>query len=1017
MLHAKHKSCFILIVACCISALAFAQDKSPASLSATEKLASSLAAAKSDQERADLLSKGKELVTPELGKALINQGTRLRSQGDFAQAAAIYRLAGSVAERIGDKEGMGQSLINLGNVCILQANYAQASEYFRQALTLGEASGNKLGIAQAWHGLGFVHDRQGDFTQALQYYQKALPLYEALGEKVRVARMLSNIGFTYNSQGNYTASLEYCQRGLAMFEALGDRAAIAQVLNIVGLDYVYQGSYTDALACFHKSLSLIEALGIKTEIPARINNIGLAYYRQGDYARALESYQKSLALSEASGDKATAAVTLYNIGNVYTSQGDYAQALEYCQKSLALNESLGSKAEVANALNNIGDIYLWQGDYTRALEHYQRSLVLGEASGNRGGMAETTHNIGLVYLKQDHTSQALEYFRKSLALSEASGGKREIASTLGNIGAVYLSQGDHTQALEAIERATAIARQIGNRDLLWQALALAGNVYRALGKSAQARASYDEAVVTIESIRADVAGGEQEQQRFFENKVSPYQAMVKLLIAQNNASEAFAYAERAKARVLLDVLSSGRINVTKAMTGSEQEREQRANAELVSLNTQISREGLRPQPDPSRLADLRGRLQKARLEYEAFHTSLYASHPELKTQRGEAKPVTLEETSALFADANSALVEFMMTEEKTYLFVLSKNNGSNTGKPDLKVYALDIKQKNLAERVEDFRRRLASRDLGFRAPAIQLYNLLLGPARSQLQGKTSLVIVPDGALWDLPFQALRSSDSRYLLEESAISYAPSLGVLREMARARKKETGGVDASPTLLAIGNPALGNKPVARAGLARRDAPLDPLPEAEKEVKYLGQLYGADRSKVYISADAREDRVKSEAGGFKILHLATHGILNDASPMYSYIVLSQAAENANEDGFLEAWEIMKLDLKADLVVLSACETARGRVGAGEGVIGLTWALFVAGTPTTVVSQWKVDSTSTTELMLEFHRNLKARIEDRKSQTTRSGALRNAALKLLGGSQYRHPFYWAGFIVVGDGY
>jgi CHAT domain-containing protein len=175
---------------------------------------------------------------------------------------------------------------------------------------------------------------------------------------------------------------------------------------------------------------------------------------------------------------------------------------------------------------------------------------------------------------------------------------------------------------------------------------------------------------------------------------------------------------------------------------------------------------------------------------------------------------------------------------------------------------------------------------------------------------------------------------------------------------------------------------------------------------VQTLAKLYGASKSEVFIGPEAREDRAKNEAGKFRVLHFATHGIVNNASPMYSHLVLSQG--NSKEDGLLEAWELLNMDLKADLVVLSACETARGRVGAGEGMIGLSWALFVAGTPTTVVSQWKVDSASTTELMLEFHRN-------RLAANSKAQSLRKAMLKMLGSNQYKHPFYWAPFVVIGD--
>ena len=194
-----------------------------------------------------------------------------------------------------------------------------------------------------------------------------------------------------------------------------------------------------------------------------------------------------------------------------------------------------------------------------------------------------------------------------------------------------------------------------------------------------------------------------------------------------------------------------------------------------------------------------------------------------------------------------------------------------------------------------------------------------------------------------------------------------------------------------------------------------MQPLPESEREVQTLARLYGLDHSNIFIGADATEDKAKAEMGSFSILHFAAHGILDATNPLYSHIVLSQAspsgAAGPRDDGLLEAREIMNLRLKADLAVLSACQTARGRISSGEGVIGMSWAFFAAGCPTTVVSQWSVESQSTTELMIEFHRNLLSADKVSKAQ-----ALRQASLKLLKTERYRHPFYWAGFIVMGDG-
>ena len=365
----------------------------------------------------------------------------------------------------------------------------------------------------------------------------------------------------------------------------------------------------------------------------------------------------------------------------------------------------------------------------------------------------------------------------------------------------------------------------------------------------------------------------------------------------------------------------------------------------------------------------------------------------------------------MLPDGASALLEYVVSDVETYLFAVTKAAGKAGA--EVRVYTLPIKRDDLAAQIETFRGQLAARDLGFRATAIKLYDQLLKPAEAQLRGKTNLVIAPDDRLWDLPFQALLTDASRFLIEEAAIAYTPSLTALREMTRRRKNQTAN-SAPTTLLALGNPLLGRETIDRAALTLRDERLAPLPESEQEVKALRQLYGASRSKVYTGAEAREDRFKSEAGGARILHFATHGMLNNASPMYSHLALAEGG--ANEDGLLEAWELMRLDLKADLAVLSACETARGRVGAGEGTIGLSWAMFIAGVPSTVVSQWKVEAAGTRDLMVSFHRALISRPAAGRAMVTKAEALRQAALKVMKNPETRHPFYWAGFVLVGDG-
>jgi CHAT domain-containing protein len=404
----------------------------------------------------------------------------------------------------------------------------------------------------------------------------------------------------------------------------------------------------------------------------------------------------------------------------------------------------------------------------------------------------------------------------------------------------------------------------------------------------------------------------------------------------------------------------------------------------------------------------------------------------LKVKRGETQPFTLEAAAGLLPDSGTALLEYVVGAERSYLFVITRAAAAAPGLSGppvtLNVYPLDVDGKTLAGMIDDFRDRVARRELTIKTPARRLYELLVGPAEKQLAGVEKLCIVPDGPLWNLPFQALYTGDKQYLLEQYTIFFAPSLTVLREMSRKRdtllsgSKPAGAASPRageppahhrPTLLALGNPALAGEADAAVNLIYQKESLAPLPEAEREARTIAELYGQSRSRLLIGDQAREGLVKSEAGKFRVLHFAAHSILDDRNPMYSRIVLSQDAGETQEDGVLEAWEIMRLDLTADLAIFSACQTGQGGVSAGEGVIGMSWALFVAGCPSAVVSQWKVDSARTADLMIEFHRGLTSRQAGAPAKVTKAEALRGAALKLLRGP-FKHPAYWAGFVLVG---
>lgn len=608
--------------------------------------------------------------------------------------------------------------------------------------------------------------------------------------------------------------------------------------------------------------------------------------------------------------------------------------------------------------------------------------------------------------------EAIASFTRSLEIAERIGNRSRMVQALANIAITERARGGLDRAAAAAERTIAIAREIGNREQLLSALTTLGQVLTDQGHPARAQQALDEAITVVEGMRDDAGASAQEQQRFLESRTSPFEALVAVHVGQGDAAAALAAAERAKARVLLDVLSRGRVTLTGAMTADERAREASLDEALRTLNTDVRRERARTTPDPSRLATLEAQLRQARLDYDSYQARLYALYPMLGVQRGRAPTFSLADADALVPDAGTAAVEYLVGATSTQLFVATRAPGG--GAVQVAVVTLPIGREALAAQVTTFRDAIASRDLGIAIAHAPSSTRILALVYAHLEGRRAIVVVPDGALWDVPFQALVSTRGRFLVDDHAFRARPAIadGVARDASPCRRaaradrrhavcpREPRG-RAGDRVVARVDPdgwrRIRAAPGSRAAGAAPRRTLWPLA--------VGRVRRGRRTRA-----ARQARRRAGP----VMHLATHGVLDDHSPMYSDVVLAPDATRDGDDGVLEAREIINLRLASDLVVLSACETGRGRFGRGEGVIGMAWALFVAGVPATVVSQWKVDAASTSDLMVAFHRSLRA-------STTRAGgfakaeALQRASREVLADARYRHPFYWAGFVVVGD--
>jgi len=968
-------------------------------------LANALATAKTDAEREALLAGDQELINRELLLLLNNQSDRAYAQADYSRALSVLISQRLVAEKLGDRKETSHAWMNTGIIHFMQKRYQQALDAYQKGLTIEEELGRKSESARFLTSIGLAQSALGKPQQAIEYFQRGLAIHEDLNEKNDAAQALENIGNVRYEQGDYALAADHYRRSLKWLEAAGAKTAYANLLLKTAKTEYEQGNDAAAIGFYAEATSRFEALGDKRSIGYALHNVANIYYAQGDYAQAMNYYRRCLAAEKEAGTRQGVAGALQGIGLIHSLDGNYALALEAYRENLSVAESLGDKANIAAAWRKVGDAHYNLGQFDQALESFKQALALQET-------ADVLVDLGVTYASKADFTNTLDAYQKSKTLFESANNSLGVAVVLLNESLISYAQNDYIKTIEHADKAAALAKQFGDGDLFWQARYRVGKAQYRSEKLDLARQAFIEAIATIETLRPQQNRGQ--QPRFYESKLAPYLAMVDVAISEGKGNEAFDYAERAKSRVLLGVLQSGKVWINKTMTPREREQERKFLTGIATLNTQLYRERERQAPNMTRLDELTEKLQKTRKDYAAFRDKLFALRPQLKTLRGEGKPLDAARAAALLTDPETTLLDFVETDESVYLFAFTKSGGrSRSRRPvsPLKIYILSTNRADLYARVTKFQEAIAGRSADALAQARELYDLLLKPAQEQLAARKHLVIAPDAVLWNLPFQALRTEDDRYLIENYAVSYTPSLTALGAISRIRARPTTRATAPPALLAFVNPALNPATETRIKSIISGLPAESprrAPDARDEVDELSRLYGERRVAVLVGAGASEDRLKAEAGKYHLLYLSVRGALNETAPLFSFAALSSNVES-KEDGLLEVREIFDLDLKTDLAVMPESELAWPKAGAIRSMTGLTWAWFVAGCPATVVSRWRDERSS--DLMLEFHRRIK--MSWRKESKAR--AWQAAVQQALNREEYRDPYFWAGFAMLGD--
>ncbi len=969
-----------------------------------------------EAELPSLLETVRAFASPDLAQLLASQSDRQYAGGFYKSALKTLQLVLAVAETLNDKKAQAEAWHNTGISHFFLRAYKQALAAYQKVLALEQQLGRKAESAKALSSLGLTHLMLQQPKVALAEYQQALTIYEALNERGEVSYTLEAIGNVHYESGDYVKALAQYRRSLEYLTPnttatyAGRLVKIARVAYELGDDATALEHYRRVLESYDKAGNHSGNSNSRGFVLHSIANI---YYNQGDLAQALQHYQLSQQAEERAGNPSGTASALQGIGLVYVLNGDYALALPAYERNLSIVKLMRDKGQEAYALQKVAGTCFALGDYARALQRYEEALKLREELGDRRELASALLDLGITQQALNNYTEALSFDEKSRAEYTALNIPAGVANALLNTAIVHYVQNEFDKSLTVADEAAKFAKLAEDDDLLWRARYRAGKCQQQLQQLPRARLALSEAITLIEKQRP--APGSAQASRSNENKSGPYLAMVDVLLALKQGAEAFHFAERAKQRGLLTMLRGGRAWIPKTMTAVEQTRETQMLNNLALLNAQLAREHEKPQPNLVRVQDLTARSQQARLAYDAFLLRLYRAHPQLKMLRGEGPALTALQAGQLVTDERRALLAYSETEERVVLFLFTKERAAKT--PALKIFALSSNRADLYQRLTQLQTAMTARDATTEAQLRELYEALLQPARALLQGKTQLVIAPDGFLWNLPFAALQPSEAHYLIEDFAISYVPSATALQTMTsgqasaapRAKTDARGAVkpsSADDTLFALANPALSADVLTRLKTRLQRESFAVTAETENEVAALSALFDPARQQSFSGVKASEQRVKTDAQQARWLHFAAPAILDEVNPLHSGLAL---AGDANEDGMLTLREVLQLKLSARLAAFTSVESAPARLNTGRANVGASWSFFSAGCPALLVNQWPLEGAGTAELMQEFYRQLRA-----QPLPARAQAWQNAVRALLQRAEYRHPYYWSGFKLLG---
>lgn len=948
--------------------------------------------------------------SPESDRAALQEANRLLKLADQQstqkQPAAIqsYQQALNLYRALKNRAGEQKALAGLGSFYTRQNNYTEGVAYLEQALLIAQQRGDRPAVALLQGTLGALYGLLGQVEKALSHYQQQLLSAQALQDRNQEASALSSIGMSYSKLQDYPQAIAALEPALRLYRELQpnrmpyDRTQEAFVLNQLAESYKGLGNYTKAIALHQEALAIHQQTKNLLGETLTLTNIGLIYASIGDYANAIVIGNQQRALVRTLGDPMVEWQAVIALSANYGSIGDFPRSLELSQEALALARNITDPIYrdivLSSSYYALASGHFTVGNYDKALAVFRQSIALLESSpavGRTVFLWRSWQGLGTTYLGQRNYPQAIVALQKSLALTEASNNFDGEQSVLSLLGEVYRLQKDYPQGIAALKQSIAIAQKLKDRGEEGAAVNVLGGIYYAQKDYPSAIATFQQAVAIAQ-----------------ETKRRPKEAdsLSRLGLALLKAGRAAEAESPLRESIQIQESLRQRLSDTEKVALFDfVQKDPYSNLQQVLVSLK--------QPEAALEISERGR---ARAFVELLSARLTQGNSPAVT------PPTLAQIRQIAKSQNATLVEYsVIDQESLYIWVVQPTGEVTLRSVDLKPLLEDQKL-TLAEYVQRFRadgigtRGIGTRGIGTRGTSAQpapaqssadlkaLHRLLIEPIADLLPKDSSdslrdgqaerVIFIPQGALFLIPFAALQDAQGQYLIQSHTLLTVPSIQVLELTQQQRQQRTRNA-AAPALI-VGNPTM---PAVALVPGEPAEPLPELPGAEGEAKTIAQFLNTTA----LTGDrATETAVKAQIQTARLVHLATHGILDDRRGIGSAIALTPSGA---DDGLLTAEEILDLKLTADLVVLSACDTGRGKI-TGDGVIGLSRSLISAGAPSVIVSLWAVPDAPTAALMTEFYQNL-------QQQPDKAQALRQAMLTTM--QQHPDPRDWAAFTLIGE--